>query len=401
MLLPQYNEEGEVVETEDPRKELVQKLLEYQKYQEVAKKLYERPLLNRDVFARGSREAIENDDPGAIIIEEDGLFSLISAYRRSIKKAHRHVHNVRSKVQSIAARVMEIKERLVVGSRVLLRDLLAVGSAPARAQLLVTFLSLLELGRMGYVSLFQNEAYGDIHIDTKRAIERNVLERVQEFEATDVEAIANSIIAEAAEDRIDIEEAEGEDAVLAQPASPQMSLEESLQKASEDAAAAIAAANNTDIATDEEILAAEMELGEPGEGPIADVNVEAMSEQMAAIETQLAAMEPLAFTMDAAAPAMESMDEFITSDVPVEMIASDEDIAAAPIEEIAAMPVEEIATDEDILVAEAELVAIEASPEAPAEEDAAKVNVADAAAEAAKAFSDFDDSEPGKGDLQI
>ena len=32
MLLPQYNEEGEILEDQDPRKELVQKLLEYQIY---------------------------------------------------------------------------------------------------------------------------------------------------------------------------------------------------------------------------------------------------------------------------------------------------------------------------------------------------------------------------------
>lgn len=49
MLLPQYDENGEVVEQEDPRKELMQKLLEYEKFKEAAKSLYERPLLNRDV----------------------------------------------------------------------------------------------------------------------------------------------------------------------------------------------------------------------------------------------------------------------------------------------------------------------------------------------------------------
>ena len=54
MLLPNYDEKGEVVETsEDPRKELVQKLLDYQRYQDGAKRLYERPLLNRDLFLRG------------------------------------------------------------------------------------------------------------------------------------------------------------------------------------------------------------------------------------------------------------------------------------------------------------------------------------------------------------
>jgi len=95
MLLPQYNEEGEVVDVEDPRKELVQKLLDYQKYQEAAKQLYERPLLRRDVFPRGARENYLGEGDGEIITEEDGLFSLISAYRSAMKKAKRFVHQVR------------------------------------------------------------------------------------------------------------------------------------------------------------------------------------------------------------------------------------------------------------------------------------------------------------------
>ena len=207
MLLPQYNNEGEPIENEDPRKELVQKLLDYQKYQDAAKQLYERPLLGRDVFLRGTRENLYDSDEGEIIIEEDGLFSLISAYRKSVKRALKAVHRVKDKVQSIAERVMQIQHKLLVGTRVMLSELIQIGDAPRRTQLLVTFLSMLELGRMGYVSLFQTETYGEIYVDPIKPIERNVLERVQEFDSGDAEAIARSIIEEAGEEKIDLNEA--------------------------------------------------------------------------------------------------------------------------------------------------------------------------------------------------
>lgn len=278
LLLPQYNEEGEVVETEDPRKELVQKLLEYQKYQEAAKKLYERPLLGRDVFVRGHREkqSVEGEQIGDIIIDEDGLFSLISMYRRALRKAKRLVHQVRPKVQSIAARVLELKDRLLVGTRVLLNDLLEVGSAPRRAQLLVTFLSMLELGRMGYVSLFQSETFGDIHIEPLKPIERNVLERVQEFDAGDAETIAAGIINEAIETKIDMEESvaasmpDSEIESLADSASDS-ALASSMHEVGLDQMDRIAdslvaeesfhSIASEQIASDDEILAAELELG--------------------------------------------------------------------------------------------------------------------------------------------
>lgn len=218
MLLPQYDEQGEVVEAEDPRKELVQKLLDYQKYQEAARQLYDRPLLNRDVFLRGgnggeaSGELADSESMVAIVVEEDGLFSLIAAFRRAVRKAERAVHKVRPKVQSIAARVLEIKDRLIVGTRVLLSQLVLIGGAEKesnglfRTQLLVTFLSMLELGRMGFVTLFQSEIYGDIHIETIRPIERNVLERVQEFEGIGAEIAARSLITAAEQNRLDSEE---------------------------------------------------------------------------------------------------------------------------------------------------------------------------------------------------
>lgn len=201
MLLPHYNDEGDVVEQEDPRKELVQKLLDYQKYQEGAKLLYDRPLLNRDVYSRGLRENFVTDELGEVVTEEDGLFSLISAYRKMVRKAQKAVHKVRPRVQSIASRIMELKDRLLVGSKVLLRDLVGVGGEPHRGRLLITFLSMLELGRMGFISLFQNETYGDIYIEPKKAIERNVMERVQEFDSADAEDVVNHIIHDAEDEK--------------------------------------------------------------------------------------------------------------------------------------------------------------------------------------------------------
>src|SRR6185369_16660831 len=52
MLVTQYDEHGEEIK-EDPRKELVQKLLEYQKFQKAGKDLYKRPLIGRDIWLRG------------------------------------------------------------------------------------------------------------------------------------------------------------------------------------------------------------------------------------------------------------------------------------------------------------------------------------------------------------
>ncbi len=273
MLVPQYNEEGEVVETEDPRKELVQKLLDYQLYQDAAKKLYDRPLLKRDVWARGIREDLRSDDDGLIVIEDEGLFGLIAQYRKAMKKAERLIHRVKPKTQSIAGRVLEISHRLTIGAKVLLRDLLNIGPETYRTQLLITFLSMLEMGRLGFVSVFQNETYGDIHIELKKPIERNILERVQEFDSQDADSIANSIISSAVAETEDIAAMKAEVAD-----GPQASFSDLMVQAIEpeeitvDTFGDVAAGSTPDVASDDDLLLAEKELGLNDVAPGGDAN---------------------------------------------------------------------------------------------------------------------------------
>lgn len=183
MLLPNYDDNGEEIEVEDPRKELVQKLLEYQKYKEASGKLYDRALVGRDVWLRGARENLNEYRPEEeIVIEDNPLFSLIAAYRWSIKNMKKTVHNVMKELQSISERVIELKERLVMGRTVKFYELIDVTGTYRQNQVLITFLSMLELAKVGFVSLFQAEALSEIHVTTLKNIDDNALERVEDYE---------------------------------------------------------------------------------------------------------------------------------------------------------------------------------------------------------------------------
>lgn len=186
MLLPQYNEQGEIVESEDPRKELVQRLLEYQKYQEAGKMLYDRPILGRDVWARGTREKFEERILEEIELEENALYSLITSYRKMYRAAAKRVHKVAAKAQSIASRILEIKDRLLVGIRVAMSTLIDPAAKPGedkRRAVLITFLSALELAKMGLVRLFQSDTYQEIHIEATKVIEASSVSSVEEYES--------------------------------------------------------------------------------------------------------------------------------------------------------------------------------------------------------------------------
>lgn len=249
LLLPQYNDQGEVIDVEDPRKELVQKLMEYQKYQEAAKALYERPLVGRDLWLRGIRETLEpqNDE---ILLEENALFSLISSYRKMVRTAQKKIHKVSSKLQSIASRIVELKDKIKLTSQITLREL--IDSADDRVrQTLITFLSLLELGKLGYVSVYQNEVYGDIYIQGKKTIEHDAISRVEEYDSIHAEDTASALfkvneVKELTQDQgFDFTEDENQGQTLVSHSS---SFE------AEDL--------HLEVASDEEILAAELSLDE-------------------------------------------------------------------------------------------------------------------------------------------
>lgn len=196
MLLPNYNEEGEVEGVEDPRKELVQKLLEYQKMKEYSQDLYKRPLLGRDYFARGERAHIQAVEDAELIVDENPLFALITSYRMAIKNMKKTVHRVLGELQSIAGRIMEIKDKLVVGRRLVMGELITSEGVRSN-QVLVTFLSLLELAKMGFVSLFQADTYADIYIEPKKSIDGDIVSQVEDYEAVNTEEVADKMMVEA------------------------------------------------------------------------------------------------------------------------------------------------------------------------------------------------------------
>ncbi len=253
MLLPQYDQENEEM-PEDPRKELVQRLVEYQRYQNASKEMLNRSILNRDVWRRGFKEDIVLEQNQDVELDESGLFGLIAAYRSTVRAAMKRVHRVAKKGQSIASRILEIRDLLIPGERRVMKDLIAADEM-SKNKLLVTFLSMLELAKMGFVRVFQSEPYADIHVEPLRAIDRDVIQRAESYESDDADGAANAILSKGEE--ILKAEAERIAQVVEQPANNEqltLSPEATIKRVDE-------LIREDESATDEDIMSAEKELG--------------------------------------------------------------------------------------------------------------------------------------------
>ncbi len=183
MLLPQYNDGGEIDLEVDPRKQLVHQLLEYEKFKIASETLYKRPLINRDWWLRGKKVSFVPDGEDPIHIEGDPQYGIIKAYLMVSRRLKKAVHKVANKAQSIASRVAELGSFLIPGKRLLLDDLvdLPKPAEDRRFTLLISFLSMLELAKIGVVSLFQNIDDENLYVVAKSKIEEGVIDSIDGF----------------------------------------------------------------------------------------------------------------------------------------------------------------------------------------------------------------------------
>lgn len=162
MLLPPS--EDDEVEEPDPRAELVQQLLEYQRYREAALALGERPLLHRDVFVREPLDEPEVTESSAPPRLKVTVWELLEAFRDVLKRLRPEaVHEVLTERVSLRDRARTLLGALGV-ARCLEFDSLFEADA-TRIEVIITFLALLELMKIGAVRAAQGEHYGRIVIE--------------------------------------------------------------------------------------------------------------------------------------------------------------------------------------------------------------------------------------------
>lgn len=158
MLLPGEAEDDD--EGVDPRAELVQRLLEYQRFKEVAEALSKRRLLGRDVFP------VVGPGPGATPESEReievGLFELLKAFRDVLQQesASELKHEVETEHVTVRDRMMVVMDLLEQSESIEFMQIFRAsaddaGGRPSRSVLVATFLAVLELARLSALRIYQ------------------------------------------------------------------------------------------------------------------------------------------------------------------------------------------------------------------------------------------------------
>ena len=168
MLLPadMETEEEEELDEEDPRLELVEKLLEYRRYQHVMDFLRELEGTREQIFARNAKVKIEALPEDEDELLEVSLYDLTRAFKRILRYLTDDiVHNVEGEGASVDDKIDAILAMLEEHQSVSWLDLFK--QCTNRVQLVCCFLAILELCRMEKVRAHQHATFGDIRLFAK------------------------------------------------------------------------------------------------------------------------------------------------------------------------------------------------------------------------------------------
>jgi segregation and condensation protein A len=184
MLLPKHQSENEDELNEekgkDPRKELVQRLLEYQQYQEAANALKEmreeraqmwtRPKLSPELaeaLAERMDEAKKAEDDGALLLQDVSTFDLLRALQkvldrvqeRPVATIRREPFTLAERVKGVFAKIKDSIEGATFGA--LCED------CQTRLEVVITFLSVLELISRKRIVVIQDQLFDEILVKVK------------------------------------------------------------------------------------------------------------------------------------------------------------------------------------------------------------------------------------------
>ena len=161
LLIPNNKNEEDEVE-EDPREELVNRLLEYQAYKDITKVLQEKELLRRDIYTKTPENINNYIDEDKEIHADVTLDDLVAALQ---KYYQRKIDNkpLKTKVTvneiSVSSRRHDIKNVLKEKKRVSFFELFPIAS---KDYVVATFLAILEMAKSKELIITQNETFDDI-----------------------------------------------------------------------------------------------------------------------------------------------------------------------------------------------------------------------------------------------
>lgn len=161
MLLPRYQDENEEEEV-DQREQLIQRLIEYQKYKEMTKSFKELEEVRHEFYTKAPESLKEYVDESTVISSDVTLDDLMNAFQKFIE---------RKKLEKPLSTTVTKKEITVEERRATIRNILRkkkkvdffeLFEEVTKEYIVVTFLAVLEMAKKQEIIIYQENNFDNI-----------------------------------------------------------------------------------------------------------------------------------------------------------------------------------------------------------------------------------------------
>ena len=165
MLLPRPKVDEEETEEEDPREELVARLLEYQAYKEITKTLKENESKRQEIHTKLPENINNYIEENTVITGEGSIDLLVDAFKKFLVRKSEEKPlstKVTMKEITVSSRKLEIKSILNKEKKVSFFKLFPVST---KEYIVSTFLAILDMARNKELLIKQEELFSDIIVE--------------------------------------------------------------------------------------------------------------------------------------------------------------------------------------------------------------------------------------------
>lgn len=165
MLLPRPKVDDEETEEEDPREELVARLLEYQAYKEITKTLKENESKRQEIHTKLPENINNYIEENTVITGEGSLDLLVDAFKKFLVRKSEEKPlstKVTMKEITVSSRKLEIKSVLKKEKKISFFKLFPVST---KEYIVATFLAILDMARNKELLIKQEELFSDIIVE--------------------------------------------------------------------------------------------------------------------------------------------------------------------------------------------------------------------------------------------
>lgn len=176
MILPRATEDGQEIVGEDPRTELVARLLEYKRFKELSQMLEEREERSMNIFEKPQEDISQYlDNPDEYLSldlkEFASAFSLFIRKKQRVEAVRKHYTRIERERASMEKRISYILQsvRAKIGQVFSFKDF--IQDKKDRYDIVVTFMSLLEMAKARAVKVEQHATYGNIEVSAGERVQ--------------------------------------------------------------------------------------------------------------------------------------------------------------------------------------------------------------------------------------